>query len=417
MSPADTRSGPRIALLDSGLSRLMGHHSHFGQGLAQLCAREGVSLTTFTAKSVEAKLAPRLGGPVAVFARSLYQPLGNGDIYDRDWNDFRTGRQLYAADLDQSGLEMQASDLIWIPTARPREIAGLAEWLLKRERDHRPRVALGFHRLLRPLAPGSAEGLTHRLATDRLAEAVGRDRIFPYATNHRLAQRLAGAMNLGIYLAPLPHFYGALASPASPPALPPGDGPLLVIFGDPDARKNGVPLAGIVREALRQRPDLRFVIQVRAEADPGLLELEKLRPVKLVEGWLEEDAFVALIRAADLLLLPYRRERYADTISGPFAFAAAHERPAIVPAGTWMAERIARKQAAGVAYKRDAALIDALMLAADRMTKLKAQAAALAPRWRVWDAEALFRLVRQWSLGQGTGKLRRVDPKPPPGPR
>jgi hypothetical protein len=409
----DAPTHQRIALLDSGLSRRMGHHAHFGHGLAQLCAEQGIPLVTLARKHVEAKLMADLANAKAVFARSLYEVFAQGDIFDQDWNDYRTGRRLYAEDLDQSGLEPQGSDLFWMPTARPREIAGFADWLLKH--DVRPQVVIGFHLLMRPMEPGSVEGLVHRLATNRLIEAVGRERIFPYTTNLPLARRLAAAMRLGIYLAPLPHFYGLPAAPVAPPPLPPGDGPLIASIGVPQARKLGVPLPDIVHGALRRRPDLRFVIQVNeAESNADLMALEKLRQVKLVKGWLDDDAFVALIQAAAALLLPYQRDRYAENISGPFAFAAAYGRPAIVPSGTWMAERIARKQAAGVAYKRDEAVIDAIAVALDRQAQLHAQAGKLAEQWRVWDGKALLRVVRQWAAGDGTGELRCVIPTPPP---
>lgn len=408
----DTPAAPRIFLLDSGLTRRVGHHAHFGHGLAELCAKENIPLTTLTPNHIEPDLAADLADPRPVFSRNLYQATGNGDMFERAWNDYRAGQRLYSADLDQSGLQPQSTDLFWIPTARPREVAGLAEWLLKHE--VRPWVAVGYHLLMRPMTPGSAEGLVHRLAARRLANAVGEDRIFAYATNHRLARRVADAANLDIYLAPLPHFYGAPEGAGDPPALPSGKGPLIACVGVPRADKIHIPLPQIVREALRRRGDLRFVIQVNgAESDSALMALENLQHVKLVEGWLDDGAFIALIRAADMLLLPYHRDRYAENISGPFAFAAALGRPAIVPSGTWMAERIARKQAAGIVYKRDAAVIDALGMAADKLAGLHAQAASLVQRWRVWDAEALLRVIRQWAAGEGTGKLRRVGPQPP----
>jgi hypothetical protein len=99
-----------------------------------------------------------------------------------------------------------------------------------------------------------------------------------------------------------------------------------------------VPLPDIVRGALRRHAGLRFVIQVgEAEPDASLIALGKPRQVKLVKGWLKDDAFAALIQASAALLLPYQRNRYAKSISGHFAFAAAYGRPAIVPSGTWAA--------------------------------------------------------------------------------
>jgi glycosyltransferase involved in cell wall biosynthesis len=389
----------------------LGHHAHFACGLARLCVKNGLSLATLTTKSVDPALAAELADPRAVFTQSLYEPSAEGDLFDWAWNDYRAGQRICAADLDRSGFEPRPSDLFWMPVTRAREIAGVAEWLIKL--GVRPRVAIGFQDLHHPVGPGSVRGLIHRLAARRLVQAVGQERVFAHATNRRLAQRLAAALNLGIHLVPQTLFYDPPAPAAVPPTLPAGDGPLVACLGVPRPDKSGLPLPDIVREALRRRPDLRFVIQVNgAENNAALMTLERMPQVQLVKTWLDDGAFVALIQAADMLLMPYRRDRYAERTSGPFSFAAAYGRPAIVPSGTWMAERIARKQAAGIAYKRDAAVIDALTVAADRLTDLHSQAARLAQRWRIWDGEALLRVVRQWAAGDGTGKLRRVDPKP-----
>jgi glycosyltransferase involved in cell wall biosynthesis len=181
--------------------------------------------------------------------------------------------------------------------------------------------------------------------------------------------------------------------------------------GVPRPDKAALALPAIVRGALDLRPDLRFVIQLNgARVDPLLAALREFPQVSLVEGWLDDGAFLALIRAADMLLLPYRRLRYAERTSGPFTLAAAIGRPAVVPSGTWMADRIARKQAAGIAYKRDAAIFDALAAAVDRLSLLQAQAVKLAPRWRDWDGEELLRLILRWSNGGGISGVRRIDP-------
>ncbi|WP_151176533.1 glycosyltransferase family protein [Hypericibacter terrae] len=411
-SAAGTNSQSRIVLLDSGLRQRTGHHAHFACGLARLCVKNGFSLATLTTKSVDRALAAELADHRGVFTRGLYEPAAEGDLFDRTWNDYRAGQRLCAADLDRSGFEPRPSDLFWMPVTRAREVAGVADWLLKL--GVRPRVAIGFQDLYHPVEPGSVQGLIHRLAARRVVQAVGQEQVFAHATNHRLAQRLAAAMNFGIHLVPQTLFYDPSAPAAVPPTLPAGNGPLVACLGVPRPEKSGLPLPDIVHEALRQRADLRFVIQVNgAKTNAALMALERMPQVQLVKGWLDDGAFVALIQAADMLLLPYRRDRYAERTSGPFSFAAAYGRPAIVPSGTWMAERIARKQAAGIAYKRDAAVIDALTVAADRLPDLHSQAARLAQRWRIWDGEALLRVVRRWAAGDGTGELRRVDPKPP----
>jgi glycosyltransferase involved in cell wall biosynthesis len=215
-------------------------------------------------------------------------------------------------------------------------------------------------------------------------------------------------MALGVHLAPLPHFYGPSATIGDLPPLPPGKGPLVACLGETRPGKSGMPLSDIVTLALRRRQDFRFLFQVTG--DEAGAPLDNIPQVRLVRGWLDDDTFIALIQAADMLLLPYKRHRYVERVSGPFAFAAAHGRPSIVPTGTWMAEQIARKQAVGVAYKQDAAVVDALVLAAERLPALHAQAAMLVQRWRRWDGTALLRIVREWAAGERISRLKCFDP-------
>lgn len=399
----------RLILLESGLQQRTGHHAHFARGLAQRLAGNQQPLAILASQNIDPSLAIDLAEPVRAFTRAWWEPVAVGDGFDQGWNDFRAGARRYAAELDLAGIEPRSTDLFWMPTACAREAVGLAEWLARHKVP--ARVALGFQQLLRPVEAGNVEGLIHRLAARRLLDGVGEDRIFAYATNYRLARRLAAAMNLGIHLAPQPVFYNLSATAPFPKALPPGDGPLVACVGVPRRDKTALPLPSLVRGALDLRPDLRFVIQVNgAKADPALMALREIPQVSIVEGWLDDGAFVALIRAADMLLLPYQRERYAERTSGPFALAAAAGKPAIVPSGTWMADRIARKQAAGIAYKRNPAVFDALATAADRLAALQAQAARLAPRWRNWDGEELLRIVLRWSAGGGISGIRRIDP-------
>jgi len=406
--PSPVVETQRVVLLESGLQRRTGHHAHFASGLVQRLAGKRPSLVILASQDIDPSLAVDLGDPVRAFTRGWWEPAAIGDDFDRAWKDFRAGARRYATDLDLAGIEPQSTDLFWMPTACAREAAGLAEWLARHQA--RARVALGFQQVMHPVEPGNVEGLIHRLAARSLLDSVGAEHVFAYASNDRLARRLAKAMSLGIYLAPQPLFYNLSATAPFPGALPPGDGPLVACVGVPRPDKAALALPVIVRGALDLRPDLRFVIQLNgARVDPLLAALREFPQVSLVEGWLDDGAFLALIRAADMLLLPYRRQRYTERTSGPFTLAAAIGRPAIVPSGTWMADRIARKQAAGIAYKRDAAIFDALAAAADRLSVLQAQAVKLAPRWRGWDGEELLRLVLRWANGGGISGVRRID--------
>jgi glycosyltransferase involved in cell wall biosynthesis len=394
----------RIVLVDNGLSQRVGHHAHFAFGLARM---QLASKRRFIVLA-DARMEPELAnGPLRarrVFTLGLNQFPAEGDPFERTWNDQQLALR-YAEDLSRSGFKPLQTDLLWMPTARAREIAGLAAWLKALRR--RPRVALGFHSVIRPLDPGTVSGLLHRMAGRAIDEAVGQTRVLAYATNKPLAQRLSPALGLMVHVAPLPHFYEKLGSEEPLPALPAGDGALVGCLGMQREDKRFGDLPALLGRIHARRPDLRFLVQVgTAGLEPSFAALEANPRIRLIRGYLDDRAFCALIAACDLLLLPYKPERYVARISGPFVFGAVYGTPSVVPAGTWMAGRIAAGMAAGLIYEGDDdALAEALSRGADDRTGLKAQAGALGKPWRNWDGRALVKAVCRWAAGRSLGAL------------
>lgn len=404
--PQSNSHSGRIVLVDNGLTQRIGHHAHFAFGLAHMQAAAGRPFLTLADAAMEPALARGPLRPRPVFTLRLNEFPSDDDPFERLWNDQQSGALRYAEDLSRSGFKPLESDLLWMPTARAREIAGLAAWLSACRR--RPRVVLGFHSVIRPLDPGTVSGLLHRMAGRALAEAIGTERILAYATNRPLAQRLAAALGFPVHTAPLPHFYVRLRAREPLLELPEGDGVLVGCLGMQREDKRFADLPGLLSQIHARRPDLRFLVQVGAgDLDPSFAALETDPRIRLVRGYLEDRAFCALVAACDLLLLPYKPERYIARISGPFAFGAAYGTPSIVPARTWMAERIAEERAAGIAYDGgDEALVTALAHGADELARLQARAAKLTEGWRRWDAHALVRAVRRWAAGHSLQSLK-----------
>jgi glycosyltransferase involved in cell wall biosynthesis len=239
--------------------------------------------------------------------------------------------------------------------------------------------------------------------------AVGKDRIFAFATNKPLAVRLTHAMGLPVMTAPLPHFYETAAAADALPYLPAGDGPLVACLGMQRQDKRFTEWPAIIEQAHRRRSDLRFLVQVGAgEISSSFAALESNPRIRLVRGYLDDRTFAGLIEASDLLLLPYKPERYVERISGPFVFGAVYGTPSVVPARSWMAERIAEGRGVGVTYDGDdAALVEALAHAADDLPNLKAQAAGIMKDWRTWDARALISIALHWCAGRSLEDFKR----------
>ncbi|MGH6939521.1 hypothetical protein [Hypericibacter sp.] len=405
-------SPQRIVLIDNGLRDQIGHHTHFALGMARMLATTGHQLLVLAHRTMEPALAAAPLEARPVFEMWLNEFLTEGDAFDRLWNDHEVGRGRFAESLADSGFEPQQGDLLWIPTARAREIAGLAEWL--KAQPQRPRIALGFHSLLRPVEPGTVGGLVHRLAGRALEAAVGKDRIFAFATNKPLAVRLTYAMGLPVMTAPLPHFYETPVAADALPYLPAGDGPLVACLGMQREDKRFTEWPAIIEQAHRRRPDLRFLVQVGAgEINSSFAALENNPRIRLVRGYLDDRTFVSLIEASDLLLLPYKPERYVERISGPFVFGAVYGTPSVVPVRSWMAERIAEGRGAGVTYDGDdTTLAEAVAQAADDLPHLKAQAAGIRKDWRTWDGRALIGIALHWCAGRSLEDFKRSSSAP-----
>ena len=66
--------------------------------------------------------------------------------------------------------------------------------------------------------------------------------------------------------------------------------------------------------------------------------------VSLVDHPLSEEAYLQLLRDADVLLLPYRPETYKERTSGVFCEALSAGKPVIVSEGSLMARQVSRER-------------------------------------------------------------------------
>ena len=173
---------------------------------------------------------------------------------------------------------------------------------------------------------------------------------------------------------------------------PPGLPPHLVFAGGARAEKGYGLLPGLVAALAGQA---RFTIhagpigpaddplvqrahrRLRASAGPGLALLERPLP---------PEEYLALLRAADLLLLPYDAAAYGPRSSGILAEARAMGVPAVVPAGCWMAEAAGPEPALVFATAADFSTCVRAALAV--LPALLGRYAEAAPDWRAAHSPA-----------------------------
>ncbi len=118
--------------------------------------------------------------------------------------------------------------------------------------------------------------------------------------------------------------------------------------------------------------------------------------VHLHYGPLGQEEFLRRLARSDIVLLPYRWQRYAMRASGVFSEALGLGRVVVAPAATVMGDGLAAGQGAGVTFRgfSAAAVAEALIAASDGLPGLSALAQARRAAWRTAQtADALLAQV------------------------
>lgn len=388
----------RLVVLDSALRSAAAHHFHFAHGLACASRERGLDIELVGHRdAAPALLAPP--GVRPVFTRTLYDRLSS-DRFDAEWTGYDALRQSFSADLRSSGLVPSRADVFFLPTAVPGEIAGLGDWLDGWESQ--PRVAALFHwGVAADLGPGTVLAAVHRQAAKRLVGRSGRS-VWLGGIHRGVIDGLSPIFARPMELAPSVTFY----EKPLPGERPPHPHPVVGILGASRVQKGSRLVPQIVRRALREAPAWRWSIQHQGST-PVPLGIDLLADderVTVIAAWLDEASMIDFLTGLDVALLPYDRETYRRLVSGVFTLAAGYGVPCIVPSGTWMADRIAAGEAAGLVYpaSADVAGLIAPMLGAltDTVSALRERARRLAPAWRRrYSAETLIDRLVGWANG------------------
>ena len=241
---------------------------------------------------------------------------------------------------------------------------------------------------------GGIRGSFARIAASRFAAATLR----LYADTDALAQQYGAlARGLPVGVMPIPH--------CLPPDVPADtarpDGPLRIVYlGDARGEKGFHLLPGVV-EVLAggylETGRARFVLQanISVAGDDGSLAAARQtlggyakEQVELLTEQLDMPAFHALVRSADIVLLPYDRQAYLRRSSGILIQALAAGRVVVVPAGTWMADQV--DEAASALFGGAQDLAAAVAAALDRWPALSSAAQRRAASFRIQHDPSRF---------------------------
>ena len=238
----------------------------------------------------------------------------------------------------------------------------------------------------RPDEPAEIAAAGRELA--RLPHAV-RERFTLCATTAQLASELAVRMGTDVRRVPAHLNYRGLAAIAwARLARPVPTYPTIGFTGGARREKGSHRWADIVA-ACRSRAPMRFVVQAHDEGlEAG--DFERLRALRacadvtLIDGPADREVWESTLAAIDVTVLPYERINYRQRNSGIFAESIAAGIPGVAPSGTWLADQITARAAAGVVYEGDTpdAVADAVARCVAELGRYTSEAAALATAWR-----------------------------------
>lgn len=399
----------KVHLLDAGLLQRIGHHFQMAAGFRDSFARSNIECRVYAHQEVAADIR-QLIGALPVFSQDHYE-FRSSDPYSQYLEDMLEGGRRFAADLQQHFPAPPADeDLVLLPTAGPRELAGLAQWLALRKA--RPRIAAIFHGFVLPkavLAPGSSSAAIYRYVGKMLKVLPGEERLMLAATTRGFGRPLGKAMDIRFIVPPAPVWYPGADVDGGIGELK-KNAPLQAAFIGQMRRDHGYHLVHDVVRALQVgKPKVRCVIQlgvVPKELDLAPYdELERKGMARLLRGWQEDEVIMNLLRESSVAVFPYNRATFKDRLSGALCTAAGYGRPCVVPSGTWLAEQVQSGGVAGAIYEGDdpeaiATAVRTVLADRDRQVN---RARELAPLWRAKESGGALThgLVRWVRDGKG----------------
>ena len=232
----------------------------------------------------------------------------------------------------------------------PRNLTSWLQWLQSLPKGHEPIVILHLGYASERFA---ADPRLPRLLTALEIEGK-RDRARFVTDSPILQSRYEAILQQPVTLLPVVVSRHAMASSKRP-----GNPPCFACLGSAREDK-GFPevLAAIDSLSASTQPiNARFALQSSNPDHRSAMALAGFRSapekhVSLVDHPLSEEAYLQLLRDADVLLLPYRSETYKERTSGVFCEALSAGKPVIVSEGSLMARQVSRERTGWVVRDR-----------------------------------------------------------------
>ena len=249
-----------------------------------------------------------------------------------------------------SKVELQACDVVFLPTVSHRDLLGLLEFF----RADGLSSDVSWHFLFRrDLYPGTAEDFADyaeevaeiRSAFQTFQREIGERKVFFYTDSAELTRQYERLETFPFHTLSIPHTYSAQDASV-------GEGPLQVTYLGDARREKGYHLLPKIVGDLKQEGlagKLRFIFQSNyniAGGEPeavvarGQLESFPEPVVSLYKQALSTADYKALLLSSAITILPYDRTNYGARSSGVLVESLAAGIPAVVPAGTWLSRQL-----------------------------------------------------------------------------
>ncbi|WP_139223499.1 glycosyltransferase [Methylocapsa palsarum] len=276
-----------------------------------------------------------------------------------------------------------AGNLVVIPGLSQNELFGLIRFLLAKPEARRPRVIC---QLMFP-PTWTSWGLPARLGKEfyrksfALAQPLIGKTLFFMTENAALGRLYQTEFGVDAKILPVP--FGD-----APPAASSRDAPTFGFFGYSKRDKGFHLLPRAIENCRKAGIAANFTIQLQHSGwEPETVAAEealrKVSGVRLIEGVLDEDAYIEETSQIDVMLLPYDPALFGMRGSGIFTQSVAAGRPLVASAGTFAAASIEAGQAEGEIFSPyDAGNLSAAILrVASRFPESRSRAMKLAPEF------------------------------------
>ncbi|HVT59525.1 MAG TPA: glycosyltransferase [Thermoanaerobaculia bacterium] len=369
----------RLICVHHRLAGRTGHRYHEALGLLAEARRRGMEPLLFMNEDAEAAVRMALPDGRSVLRDPVFRP----DL------SFDQRTAAFVALLHRHvDPEVRRDDRLLLTVATQCEARALAGWVTELPESKRPWTVVLF-----PSDRWNRSGAAERNRQVREFQVVASElaglgpaarRLIFCAHTAGLRGELTSLLGTEVLLAPMAQFAEGMRPVRAPTASGP---PQVAVLGGARPEKGFHLLPAIVR-ASRARTEVEFLLQVANEQlpDEAFAELSRLAEepgVRIASGPLDRPAYLSLLDAADLVLLPYQRIPYRQRPSGIFAEAVLAGLPVVVPGGTWMAEQVEAGVAAGMVFAEldPEAIAAALAACVADLPQLATQARERAPAW------------------------------------